>query len=171
MRLGQLLLAAVLALVAAVAQVTVLSRLPLFGAPPQLAVVVVVGFALEAGPVAGAVSGFLTGLLADLVPPADHSVGRIALVLTLLGYGCGLLRMPVERSAFLPIVAVGGASALAVAGNATVGALLGEGVNVATLVRAVPAATFYDVLLAPFVLPFLAMLLRRVTPDPSRSLV
>jgi hypothetical protein len=49
------------------------------------------------------------------------------------------------------------------------GALLGEGVSLPTVVRAAPAAAVYDVLLAPFVVPVIAMAVRRLAPDPTRQ--
>ena len=70
-------------------QVTLMSRLPLPGATPDLLLLVVVALALAHGPGFGLVCGFAAGLAADLVPPADHEVGRWALVLTLVGYLAG----------------------------------------------------------------------------------
>ena len=59
----------------------------------------------------GLVCGFAAGLAADLVPPADHEVGRWALVLTLVGYLAGLGRDSSRRSAFVPLVVVAVAAA------------------------------------------------------------
>ena len=47
-----------------------------------------------------------------MAPPASHLVGQYALVFCLVGYGCGLLRGILGRSAWLPlgVVAVGSAA-------------------------------------------------------------
>ena len=50
----------------------------------------VVALALVNGSLTGLVAGFCAGLAADIVPPADHTIGRYALVYCLIGYLCGL---------------------------------------------------------------------------------
>ena len=75
--------------------------------------------ALAYGPGFGLVCGFAAGLAVDLVPPADHEVGRWALVLTLVGYLAGLGRDSSRRSAFVPLMVVavaGGGAVLLYAG-------------------------------------------------------
>jgi rod shape-determining protein MreD len=80
---------------------------------PQLAALAVLAVALAAGARAGAVAGFGTGLLLDLLPPATHALGQWAFVLCLLGYVVGLLAADVVDSALLAaaIAAVGAALA------------------------------------------------------------
>ena len=103
---ARVVLAVVLLTVALAVQVTLMSRLPLPGATPDLLLLVVVALALAHGPGFGLVCGFAAGLAADLVPPADHEVGRWALVLTLVGYLAGMARDQTRRSAFVPLVVV-----------------------------------------------------------------
>lgn len=162
------LLVVALAAAALILQVTVVTRLPLpGGVSPDLVLVVVVALALVNGPLPGAVTGFAAGLAADVAPPADHAIGRFALVLCLVGYLCGLLGDDVESStnaAFLTMGAgvVGGA--LLYFG---VGALLGDPrVTWPAISRVLPVSLLYDLILSPFVLYVVAWLVRRVDRHP-----
>src|ERR671939_499815 len=92
MRVNRILLSSTLVVVALVLQVSVLARLHLPGAVPDLLLLTVVGLALVYGHVGGSLVGFGAGLLADLAPPADHAAGRYALVLCVIGYLAGLAR-------------------------------------------------------------------------------
>jgi rod shape-determining protein MreD len=150
-------------------QTTVLPRLGLPGATPDLVLLLVVSLALADGPVTGMWTGFAAGLTLDLVPPADHAVGRYALVLTLVGYLAGLLQDELDRSAVLPFLVVAAAAAGGTALYAGLGALFSEvGVDGGTLLGLLPTAVLYDVLLAPFVVPFVIKLARRNEPDLVR---
>jgi len=91
-KFNRILLSVTLVVVALVVQVSVLARLQLPGAVPDLVLLTVVGLALVYGPVSGSLIGFGAGLLADLAPPADHAAGRYALVLCVIGYLAGLAR-------------------------------------------------------------------------------
>ncbi|KWX02022.1 rod shape-determining protein MreD [Carbonactinospora thermoautotrophica] len=146
-------------------QLTLLSRLGLPGATPDLLLVVVVALALVYGPRAGALVGFGAGLAADLVPPADHAIGRFAFVLCLIGYLAGAVRTEAARSAVGSMVVIG----LAAVGAALVGAglaeVLGEAHGVGAVLGLIPTAVLYDVLLAPFVVPAVTALARRIDPD------
>ncbi|MDJ0384687.1 rod shape-determining protein MreD [Streptomyces sp. G-G2] len=169
MRFNRILLASTLVVVALVVQVTVLGRLQLPGAVPDLVLLTVVALALVYGPVGGALIGFSAGLLADLAPPADHAAGRYALVLCLIGYGCGLMRPDNGRfrsawGPMLTVVAAAFASTLLYAG---VGALVGDtAARHVGLVGLLFTAVLYDLLLAPFTVPFLMALARRAESDP-----
>ena len=161
-------LAVVLLSTAVVLQTAVLSRIPLPGATPDLVLLVLVGLALAQGPVSGAVTGFFAGLLLDLVPPADGTVGRWALVMCLVGFAAGRSRDTVGRSTFRPLLVVAGLAAAAIAGYALLGLLLGDPrVTWTALTESLPTAVLYDVLLTPFVVPFVMSLARRVEPEPS----
>lgn len=164
-RLG---LPAVLVVIAYVLQVSVFDQLPLPGGHPDVLLVIVVAVALATGPFGGAVTGFAAGLLSDLAPPADHTLGKMALALTVVGYVSGLLEDVDERSAFAPLVMVALATAVAAFGYAAIGAILGDPrVDWPSVVRTFPSTALYDVLLTPFVVPFVARLVRRLDPDPS----
>jgi rod shape-determining protein MreD len=156
---------ALLLLVAAVVQSVVLSRIPLPGATPDLVLLVVVAVALTQGPTTGCVVGFAGGLLLDVVPPADSQVGRWALVLALVGWFAGRAEDAAATSVLVPVLVVGLASAGAVLGYAAVGFILNDPrVDLNALVRALPTAVLYDVMLAPFLMPLLMKVTRRVDP-------
>jgi rod shape-determining protein MreD len=165
---SRVVLAVALLAVALAAQVTLMSRLPLPGATPDLLLLVVVALAMAHGPGFGLVCGFGAGLATDLVPPADHEVGRWALVLTLVGYLAGMARDQTRRSAFVPIAVVavaGGGSVLAYAG---LGALMDDpNVTWAAVRDLLPTAAVYDVVLSAFVLPAVLAVARRAEPDQA----
>lgn len=169
MKLNRILLSAALVVVALVVQVSVLARLQLPGAVPDLVLLTVVALALVYGHVTGALVGFTAGLLADLAPPADHAAGRYALVLCVVGYLCGLARPDNGRlkSATGPMAVVVAAAIGSTLLYAGVGALVGD-----TAARHVGlgfllfTAALYDLLLAPFTVPLIMALARRAENDP-----
>ena len=163
-------LAVVMLLVLALAvQTSVLPRLGLPGATPDVVLLVVLALALAQGPLTGLVVGFGSGLALDLVPPADHAVGRYAFVFTVIGYLAGMAKDEAERSAVMPFVTVGVAAAAGTLLYAGLGVVFSEvGVDGKTLLGLVPTAVLYDVLLAPFVLPGVMALVRRAEPDLVR---
>ena len=167
MRLQRLLIGVLTVVTALLLQITVVDRLPLPGAAPELLVVLVVAFSLAEGPLSGLVTGFAAGLLADAV--SDHQLGRIALALALAGYVTGLLEDDTERSTLLPFgaVALGAGTALAV--FVTEGVLLGDSrVNAHSVLIAAVSSVPYAVVLTPFVVPVVAGLVRRLDADPLR---
>ncbi|MGW3492314.1 rod shape-determining protein MreD [Streptomyces sp. NPDC001020] len=169
MRLNRMLLATPLVIVALMIQVSVLARLHLPGAVPDLVLLTVVALALVYGHVGGCLIGFGAGLLSDLAPPADHAAGRYALVLCVIGYLVGLARPENGRvkSATGPMAVVVAAAIGSTLLYALVGALVGD-----TAARHVGlggllfTAAVYDLLLAPFVVPGLMALARRAENDP-----
>lgn len=169
MRLNRMLLSATLVVAALIVQVSVLARLQLPGATPDLLLLVVLGLALVYGHLSGAVIGFAAGLLADLAPPADHAIGRYALVLCVVGYAAGLVRPESgrHRSASVPMLVVASGAVGSTLLYAGVGALVGDGaagqVGLGSLLL---TATLYDLLLAPFTVPLVMTLARRTTHDP-----
>ena len=159
-------MALLLVTVALVLQVTMLSRLPLPGATPDLVLLVVVGLALSHGPAYGLVLGFGAGLASDLVPPADHEIGRWAFVLTLVGYLAGAARDENRRSAFVPLAVVTVAGAGSVLLYAGLGALMDDThVTWTAVTRLLPTAVLYDVVLSAFAIPAILALVRRTEPD------
>ncbi|MFJ8943404.1 rod shape-determining protein MreD [Streptomyces sp. NPDC102395] len=169
MRVNRILLAVPLVIVALVVQVSVLARLHLPGAVPDLLLLTVLGLALVYGHVGGALIGFGAGLLADLAPPADHAAGRYALVLCVIGYLAGLVKPEngQVKSATGPMVVVVAAAVGSTLLYAGVGALVGDtaarGVGLTGLLF---SAALYDLLLAPFVVPGVMFLARRTENDP-----
>ncbi|MFE3474892.1 MULTISPECIES: rod shape-determining protein MreD [unclassified Streptomyces] len=169
MRLNRTLLSTALVVVALVVQVSVLARLQLPGAVPDLLLLTVLGLAFVYGPVSGSLIGFGAGLLADLAPPADHAAGRYALVLCVIGYLAGLVRPESGqlKSAFAPMAAVVAAALGSTLLYAGVGALVGDTaarhVGLGSLLL---TAAIYDLLLAPFTVPLIMALARRTENDP-----
>ncbi|UGY91410.1 rod shape-determining protein MreD [Streptomyces gobiensis] len=169
MRLNRMLLSTSLVVVALIVQVSVLARLQLPGATPDLLLLTVLALALVYGHTSGAIIGFGAGLLADLAPPADHAVGRYALVLCVVGYAAGLAKPEGgrHRSATAPMLVVAAAALSSTLLYAGVGALVGD-----TAARHVGlggllfTATLYDLLLAPFTVPWIMALARRADNDP-----
>lgn len=157
-------LGAATVLTALLLQTTVLARLPLPGQPPDLVLVLVIAFALCAGPTCGLATGFVAGLLADL--QSDHELGRLALTYLVVGYLAGLGSDEREHSMIRSIL-VGGAGALAALGiTLTLGVLLDDPrVSVSAVDLGVLAAIAYDVALTPIVVPVVALLVRHLDRD------
>ncbi|MGW5264463.1 hypothetical protein ACWEQG_26100 [Microbispora sp. NPDC004025] len=97
------ILSLLVVLVAPVLQVAVVNGSALPGGGPDVVLIGVVALAPllrprpearglpergAAGGGAGAFLGFAAGLAADIAPPADHTIGRLALVLCLAGWAC-----------------------------------------------------------------------------------
>ncbi|GAB2807262.1 rod shape-determining protein MreD [Streptomyces daliensis] len=169
MRLNRMLLSTCLVAVALIVQVSVLARLQLPGAVPDLLLLVVLGLAMVYGHTAGALIGFFAGLLADIAPPADHAVGRYALVLCVVGYAAGLTKPDTgaHRSATVPMLVVASGAISSTLLYAGVGALVGDtAARQVGLVGLLFTATLYDLLLAPFTVPLIMALARRSERDP-----
>ncbi|MFC4503229.1 MULTISPECIES: rod shape-determining protein MreD [Streptomyces] len=169
MRVNRILLSVPLVVVALVIQVSVLARLHLPGAVPDLLLLTVLGLAMVYGHVGGALIGFGAGLLADLAPPADHAAGRYALVLCVIGYLAGLVKPETGqiKSATGPMTVVVGAAIGSTLLYAGVGALVGDtAARHVGLTGLLFSAALYDLLLAPFVVPGVMFLARRAENDP-----
>ena len=155
-------IAGVLLVLAVLIQTVVLSPMRLHGAVPDVVLVVVIAFGIATDSATGAMVGFAGGLLLDLVPPADGTVGRWALVLTVAGWLAGKYRLSAERGVLSPLLVVVAIVPAALLGYAGLGFLLGdERVTGAGIASSVPFATLYDVVLAAFVVPAVAALVRR----------
>ncbi|MCQ0022721.1 rod shape-determining protein MreD [Streptomyces somaliensis DSM 40738] len=169
MRFNRILLSGTLVVVALVVQVSVLARLQLPGAVPDLVLLTVLALSMVYGHVGGALIGFGAGLLADLAPPADHAIGRYALVLCVIGYLAGLTRPETgqPRSAAGPMAVIVAAAIGSTLLYAGVGALVGDtGARHVGLVSLILTAVVYDLLLAPFTVPWIMALARRADNDP-----
>jgi rod shape-determining protein MreD len=149
-----------------IVQVTVVNRLPLPGqAAPDLVLLAVVGYALARGAAAGAVMGFATGLLSDLLPPAAHLLGHNALVFCLVGFLAG--RAVESRPSAGPLVALACAVAGPVVALVT-GALVGDPrTEVSMLTGVLPQAMVYNLIAAP---PVVWMVRRIVRGPEPRSI-
>ena len=163
------LLATALVVTALAIQVTVLAPLPLPGGTPDLVLLVVITFGLVHGPVTGMVVGFGAGLALDLVPPGDSPAGLWALVLCVVGYLAGLARSESDRSALGPLIVVVGLCLVEVVAFAGLSVLLGSPrITWSGLLGVAVTTAAYTVLLAPFVVPLVTGLCRRVEPVALR---
>jgi rod shape-determining protein MreD len=159
------LLTVAVVLTALMLQAAVVNRLQLPGTGPDLLVLVVVAFGLAAGPTYGVVLGFFAGIAADVLPPADHSLGRLALALAVVGYLAGLVEDVEERSVLTTVAVVAIASGAAVVLYAGVGGLVGDHrITASAVAHSLASTVIYDVVLAPFVVPLLAVAVRRTEP-------
>jgi len=104
----------------------VLSQTRVAGVQPNLALLVAVAGSLSLGPGRGAVVGFVTGMLVDLLF-LDTPLGLSALVFTLVAYAVGIVETGVLRSSWwLPLLVALAASAAGEALFALGGALIGQ---------------------------------------------
>jgi rod shape-determining protein MreD len=159
-------------LVTAIAvQLVALSRLPLPGVAPDLVLVAVVAVALTCGSLTGGVCGFAAGLAMDVAPPADHVVGRGALVLCLVGYAAGAWwrRTPsAARSTRLAFVVVGMAALGSCALTLAIAAIVGEapgGNGLLDAAWAMITEVAYALVLAAAAIPVILSRSRRRDPD------
>jgi rod shape-determining protein MreD len=159
-----LLIASVI-FVADVLQSTLLSRLGIPGATPDLLVVSVVALALALGPTQGAVAGFLAGALVDISPPSDTPLGVNSIVYLVVGFATGFVIDPRDRTVWLSMGLVGLSTSGAALATAAIDALLGSPrVIWSEVPGVVVASALYGVLLAPLVVPGVAWLASRVAP-------
>jgi hypothetical protein len=156
---------------AVLAQVTIVNRLPLPGdASPDLVLLVVAALAVTGGPVPGMLAGFVGGLALDLAPPVSDLAGETAFVFCAAGYACGVLAMQVSHAgpdrrgtssgmrdpavpgaASLPIMMVG--VGLAEALRAGLGLMLSDPrMTGPAITHVLPAAVVYDILFCPLAL-------------------
>jgi rod shape-determining protein MreD len=162
------LVVAVLVVLAVALQVGPFTVFSFAGVVPDLALLVVLATALVRGPEYAALVGFAAGLLLDVAPPADHTAGRWALAFVVVGYLAGLVRYDARSSALAAVVVVAAGSFIATSLFALSGLVLGDpGVSVDGVLRVLPIAVVYDVVLTPFVLPVCVVLLGRLQPAPE----
>jgi rod shape-determining protein MreD len=159
------LLATAIVGTALVLQSVVVNPLDLPGGRPEIAILCVVAFALAGGPSYGAILGFVVGLAADVLPPADHTLGRLALAYAVVGYLAGLVEDAEERSVIATVSIVALATGAAVLLYAGIGALLGDPrITAAAVGRSLGSTVIYDVVLAPFIVPIVSGAARRAEP-------
>ena len=135
-------------------QLTIVNGLPLpGGGVPDVVLLCVVAIGLVSGPQPGLIAGFCAGLALDLAPPATELIGQYALVFCLVGYVSGRLTFALRQSAVAALAAAAGAVVL---GEVLVGSLVvvldTPAVTIATVLRLLPSAVIYDVVLSPVVM-------------------
>jgi len=141
MTLGVFVKGSAVVFVAAMLQVVIVSSLFVGGGAPALLLVTIVALGLARGSIAGAVFGFLGGLVVDVV--TLDTLGLASLVLTLAGFWAGRYMETTARDRRLaPIIAVGSLTILAAAFGVVLRYLLGDEVVVRHALVTALAPTF-----------------------------
>ncbi|GII81083.1 hypothetical protein Sru01_60650 [Sphaerisporangium rufum] len=130
-----------------IVQVTIVNRLPLpGGGGPDLILMGVVMFALARGAVPGGVTGFVVGLVTDVLPPAAHVMGQYALVFCVVGFLVGRAAERAPGSSALTVILAVLAAPLLAAG---VGGLIGDPrAGWGALLRVWPSLVMYNLVVA-----------------------
>ena len=151
-------------------ELSVVPRLHLPYAVPDLVLLVVLALAASWGTVRGAAYGFVLGLLQDIAPPSLSALGRRALVLAVVGALAGRAAREVRRSALRTSLLAGLYALGATLLNLLIGATLGGGTGLSRpgLVLALGVTALYTAVATPFVVPGLAALARRVDSPGAR---
>ena len=162
----QLVVIGSLLLVAVVLQTSVLSRLGLPGATPDLVVVTVVAVALALGPGPGALTGFLGGALMDIATPSDSILGLASIVLVGVGLAVGVAVDRDDSSIWTLSLISGAACGAATLGTALLSAVLGSERIIWASVPGVTLTTvLYGLILGRVTIPLVGMLSRRLVPE------
>lgn len=151
-------------------QLTLLSRLGLPGATPDLMVVAVVAMSFAYGPATGASFGFAAGMAVDFSPAVDTTIGLNALVYLAVGALVGPLVDPRDRTVPVTLGVVALASAACPLAVAILETGLGsERVDWGQIPLVVLTSAIYGVILAPLVLALVGWLVKRLTPEALLS--
>ena len=168
-------LAALFLMIAVTVQTSMLPHIAVAGVTCDLVMIVVVALALARGPEWGAISGFVGGLLLDVVPPADHTAGRWALALALSGYVAGMIRRETSAGPVGPLgvaLTVVLSAALSLGVYSATGSLLHDpAVDWGEFGVRLGIAAGYDVVGAIVVIPLVLWVMRRVVPARERRRV
>jgi rod shape-determining protein MreD len=162
----RLLALAVVLVVAVLIQSTVLARLRLAGARPDLLVLAVVSVAVATDPTTGAVFGFVAGLVSDLL--FDLPVGVSALVYTAVGFAVGTVRVYVTSHRPLVHLVLAGVASLASVWCCGLLLRVFDLSSWATVTRAGPLVALYNLLLTPFIYPVVWALTERIPARPAQ---
>jgi rod shape-determining protein MreD len=168
-----------LGVVTAIVQLSFAAKISIFGANPDLAVLVVISIGLLGGSVPGAVAGFSIGLLIDTL--LMETMGATALTLLAAGYLAGRYREAVGRPRRGIVAALGGGlTLLAAICFAAIQGLLRVGAEVSPLVArdiivtsvlgaalAIPVHLGIRRLLRPALIDETARASRPVAPNPT----
>jgi len=168
-------LAALFLMIAVTVQTSMLPHIAVAGVTCDLVMIVVVALALARGPEWGAITGFIGGLLLDVVPPADHTAGRWALALALSGYVAGMIRRETSAGPVGPLgvaLTVVLSAALSLGVYSATGSLLHDpAVDWGEFGVRLGIAAGYDVVGAIVVIPLVLWVMRRVVPARERRRV
>lgn len=156
-------------LVAYVLQTSVVARLDLPLGGPNLIFVFFLAWALQHDALSGAVIGFIVGLLLDFAPPAISTAGVWTIVLTVVGYGVGMIAVRSQDLGNSPVVGwiflAAGLLAIFV-GRFVVGASIGETQSsFSSLLKSLVGMLAWNLLLAPLALWFSRRFFRSLSPQ------
>lgn len=153
-------------------ELSVVPRLHLPYAVPDLVLLTVLALAASWGTTGGAVCGFALGLIQDIAPPSVSALGRRALVLAVVGALAGRAAREVRRSALRTSLLAGLYALGAMLLNLLIGLALGDGAGLSRrgLLLALGATALYTAVATPLVVPGLAALARRVDGPGARIL-
>lgn len=162
--------AGALLVLAMVLQVSVFTAFAWDGIVPDLVLLVVVAGALARGGQFGIILGFAGGVLLDLAPPADHTAGRWALALLVVGYVAGRMRQDARPSPATALATVAACSFVGTGLYALSGLVLHEHVSgFGQVVEVIGVSLLWNLLLTPVVLPGVMALLRRLEPERAAA--
>jgi rod shape-determining protein MreD len=135
-----------------VLELTVLDRLRIFGAGPDIMLLLAITAGIVGGPRAGVLFGFASGIILDLF--LETPMGLSALVFCLIGYAVGNIQGGVLRAAWwIPVVTTLIASVVGVLVYALVATVVGQPHLVTPHLFVVAAVVgIFNALLAPFAL-------------------
>lgn len=162
----QALIIGTFTLAAVLIEVTLLTRLGIPGATPDLVVVTVVALALAMGPVQGAVAGFTAGVLLDLAPPGDTLLGVNAIVYVLIGLVTGVAVDPRDRTVPVMMGIVGLSTGAAVLLTSGLDTMLGsDRVDWEQVPLLVLTSALYGLILAPGLILATQWVVRKAVPE------
>jgi rod shape-determining protein MreD len=159
---------AALAFVAVVIQQAAVSQISIFGVSADLGPLVVMSVGLLAGSMAGAIMGFSTGLLVDIV--LFQTLGVTSLLYIVIGYWSGRVRELLDPAHGLVPLAMGAAAtAVAGFGMALIQFLLGVDAPVSVLLlQQIFITILVNTLIALPVYHLVRRILRPTLPDDPR---
>ena len=160
---------AVLGILVAVAQVVCFSKMDVFGASPDVAILVVISVGLLGGSLSGAVTGFSIGLLIDCL--LLETLGGFALTMLTVGYVAGRYREAVGRPTRAAVALLGGA--LTLLGAMVIAAIqIGTGIDATVsflVVRDALIKSLIGTVLAIPVLLLVRLVVRSALVDERRA--
>jgi rod shape-determining protein MreD len=158
----------VLVFATVVIQEAAVSQISIFGVSADLGPLVVVAVGLLAGSMAGAITGFGTGLLVDLV--LVQTLGVTSLLYIAIGYWAGRLReLRDPAHGLVPLVMGAAATAFAGIGMALIQFLLGVNAPVSALLfQQIFVTVLVNTLIALPVFALVRRLIRPTLPDDPR---
>ena len=160
---------ALLGMLVAVAQVVCFSKMDVFGASPDVAILVVISVGLLGGSLSGAVTGFSIGLLIDCL--LLETLGGFALTMLTVGYVAGRYREAVGRPTRAAVALLGGA--LTLLGAVVIAAIqIGTGIDATVsflVVRDALVKSLIGTVLAIPVLLLVRLVVRSSLVDERRA--